>query len=75
MTIANNPQHVPLVIASLSASRNPHVVVSVTDLAGGSLGDFSVVLDTATRQEDGAVVDLLHVWDAYPLGRHHQVCC
>jgi len=60
MTMANNPQHVPLVIALASpvsvSSDNPHVVVSVTDLAGGSPGDFSVVLDTATRQEDGAVV-------------------
>merc|ERR1712142_995312 len=59
-TMANNPQHVPLVIALASpvsvSAENPHVVVSVTDLAGGSPGDFSVVLDTATRQEDGAVV-------------------
>jgi len=60
MTMANNPQHVPLVIALASpvsvSAENPHVVVSVTDLAGGTPGDFSVVLDTATRQEDGAVV-------------------
>jgi len=60
MTMANNPQHIPLVIALASpvsvSAENPHVVVSVTDLAGGSPGDFSVVLDTATRQEDGAVV-------------------
>jgi len=60
MTMANNPQHIPLVIALASpvsvSSDNPHVVVSVTDLAGGSPGDFSVVLETATRQEDGAVV-------------------
>jgi len=60
MTMANNPQHIPLVIALASpvsvSAENPHVVVSVTDLAGGAPGDFSVVLDTATRQEDGAVV-------------------
>merc|ERR1719431_1876982 len=60
MTMANNPQHIPLVIALASpvsvSAENPLVVVSVTDLAGGSPGDFSVVLDTATRQEDGAVV-------------------
>jgi len=60
MTMANNPQHIPLVIALASpvsvSAENPHVVVSVTDLAGGSPGEFSLVLDTATRQEDGAVV-------------------
>jgi len=60
VTMANNPQHIPLVIALASpvsvSAENPHVVVSVTDLAGGSPGDFSLVLDTATRQEDGAVV-------------------
>jgi len=59
-TMASNPQHIPLVIALASpvsvSAENPHVVVSVTDLAGGSPGDFSLVLDTATRQEDGAVV-------------------
>lgn len=60
VTMANNPQHIPVVIALASpvsvSAENPHVVVSVTDLAGGSPGDFSLVLDTATRQEDGAVV-------------------
>jgi len=60
MTMSNNPQHIPLVIALASpvsvSAENPHVVVSVTDLAGGSPGEFSLVLDTATRQEDGAVV-------------------
>jgi len=59
-TMSSNPQHIPLVIALASpvsvSSENPHVVVSVTDLTGGSPGDFSLVLDTATRQEDGAVV-------------------
>merc|ERR1711892_92287 len=60
VTMANNPQHIPVVIALASpvsvSAENPHVAVSVTDLAGGSPGDFSLVLDTATRQEDGAVV-------------------
>merc|ERR1711892_547803 len=59
-TMASNPQHIPVVIALASpvsvSAENPHVVVSVTDLAGGSPGDFALVLDTATRQEDGAVV-------------------
>merc|ERR1711892_1064585 len=60
VTMANNPQHIPVVIALASpvsvSAENPHVVVSVTNLAGGSPGDFALVLDTATRQEDGAVV-------------------
>eukprot|EP00092_Neocalanus_flemingeri_P015901 GFUD01017218.1.p1 GENE.GFUD01017218.1~~GFUD01017218.1.p1 ORF type:complete len:629 (-),score=198.59 GFUD01017218.1:211-2097(-) len=63
-TMASNPQHIPLVIALASpvsvSAENPHVVVSVTDLAGGSPGDFTLVLDTATRLEDGAVVAAKH---------------
>ena len=59
-TLASNPQHVPLVLAlasSVSVSAdNPNIVVSLTDLAGNSPGDFSVVLETATRVDDGAVV-------------------
>merc|ERR1712020_434791 len=38
------------------SAANPSVVLSLTDLAGNSPGDFSLVLETATRLEDGAVV-------------------
>merc|ERR1712227_258475 len=38
------------------SSDSPNIVVSLTDLAGNSPGDFSVDLETATRVEDGAVV-------------------
>jgi len=59
-TMASNPQHVPLAITLASAvavsAAEPNVVVSVTDLAGGSPGDMQVKLETATRLEDGAVV-------------------
>ena len=59
-TLASNPQFVPVVIALASpvsvSSDNPNIVVSLTDLAGNSPGDFSLVLETATRVEDGAVV-------------------
>jgi len=59
-TMASNPQHVPLAITLASAvavsAAEPSVVVSVTDLAGGSPGDMQVKLETATRLEDGAVV-------------------
>ena len=59
-TMSNNPQHVPVVLALASpvavSADNPHLVVSLTDLAGNSPGEFVVVLETATRQEDGAVV-------------------
>jgi len=59
-TLASNPQFVPVVLALASpvsvSSDNPNVVVSLTDLAGNSPGDFSVVLESATRVEDGAVV-------------------
>jgi len=59
-TLASNPQFVPVVVAlasSVSVSAdNPSLVLSLTDLAGDSPGDFSLVLETATRLEDGAVV-------------------
>jgi len=59
-TLASNPQHVPVCVSLASAvsvsSAEPNVVVAVTDLAGGSLGTMAVVLDTATRLQDGAVV-------------------
>ena len=52
-TLASNPQFVPVVIALASpvsvSSDLPNVVVSLTDLAGNSPGDFSVVLESATR--------------------------
>ena len=52
-TLASNPQFVPVVIAlagPVSVSSDlPNVVVSLTDLAGNSPGDFSVVLESATR--------------------------
>jgi oligosaccharyltransferase complex subunit delta (ribophorin II) len=59
-TMAANPQHVPLSVSLSSAvsvsAAESNVVVSVTDLAGGSPGPMTLVLDTATRLEDGAVV-------------------
>jgi len=59
-TLSSNPQFVPVVVALASpvavSSDNPSLVISLTDLAGESPGDFSLVLETATRQEDGAVV-------------------
>jgi len=59
-TMAANPQHVPLSVSLASAisvsSAEPNVVVSVTDLAGGNPGAMAVVLETATRVEDGAVI-------------------
>merc|ERR1719445_2765238 len=59
-TLAANPQYVPVVVALASpvsvSAANPSVVLSLTDLAGNSPGDFSLVLETATRLEDGAVV-------------------
>ena len=59
-TLAANPQYVPLSVSLASAvavsAAEPSVVVSVTDIAGGSPGAMTVVLDTATRLEDGAVV-------------------
>lgn len=59
-TLANNPQYVPLVVtlaSSVSVSAaEPNVVISLTDLNGNSPGEFSVVLETATRVDDGAVV-------------------
>jgi len=59
-TLASNPQYVPLSVSLASAiavsQAEPSVVVSVTDIAGGSPGAMQVVLDTATRLEDGAVI-------------------
>lgn len=59
-TMSSNPQHVPLSVSLASAvavsSVEPNVVISVTDLLGGNPGAMSLVLDTATRLEDGAVV-------------------
>jgi len=59
-TLAANPQYVPVVVALASpvsvSAENPSVVLSLTDLAGNSPGDFTLVLETATRLEDGAVV-------------------
>lgn len=59
-TMASNPQHIPLSVSLASAisvsAAEPSVVVSVTDVAGGSPGPMVVRLDTATRLEDGAVV-------------------
>ena len=59
-TLSSNPQFIPVVLALASpvsvSSDNPNIVVSLTDLAGNSPGDFSLVLETATRVEDGAVV-------------------
>ena len=58
--LAVNPQFVPVVVALASpvsvSAEAPSVVLSLTDLAGNSPGDFSLVLETATRLEDGAVV-------------------
>jgi len=61
LTMSNNPQYIPISVSLASpvslSSDNPHLVVSVTDLAGGSPpAAMEVVLDTATRQQDGAVV-------------------
>jgi len=61
LTMANNPQYIPLSVSLASpvsvSSDNPHLVVSVTDLAGGSPpAAMEVVLDSATRVQDGAVV-------------------
>jgi len=58
--LASNPQYVPVVVALASpvavSADNPNIVVSLTDLAGNSPGDFKLMLETATRVEDGAVV-------------------
>jgi len=59
-TMSANPQHVPLSVSLASAvavsAAEPNVVISVSDIAGGNPGSMNVVLDTATRLEDGAVV-------------------
>ena len=59
-TMSSNPQHVPLSVSLASAiavsAAEPNVVLSVTDIGGGSPGAMTVKLDTATRVEDGAVV-------------------
>ena len=59
-TMSSNPQHVPLSVSLASAiavsAAEPNVVLSVTDIGGGSPGAMTVKLDTATRIEDGAVV-------------------
>jgi len=59
-TMAENPQFIPLSVSLASpiavSADNPFVVVSVTNLAGGEVSDMELVLETATRQEDGAVV-------------------
>lgn len=61
LTMANNPQHVPLSVSLASpvavSAENPFVVVSVTNLAGEAVdADIELTLETATRLEDGAVV-------------------
>lgn len=61
LTMSNNPQYIPISVSLASpvsvSADNPHLVVSVTDLAGGSPpSDMEVVIATATRMEDGAVV-------------------
>lgn len=60
LTMANNKQHVPVSVSlagsvAVSASH-PVITVLVSDLAGGSLGQMEVTLDSATRQRDGAVI-------------------
>jgi len=59
-TMSANPQHVPLCVSLASAvsvsAAEPNVVISVSDIGGGDPGSMKVVLDTATRREDGAVV-------------------
>jgi len=60
LTLASNPQHVPVVISLASTAtvteQDPFVVLEVTDLAGGAIKDMSLTLQTATRLEDESVV-------------------
>jgi len=58
--MAENKQYIPISVSldsSVSVSMSsPVVTVVVSNLAGESPGDMSVTLDTATRQQDGAVI-------------------
>ena len=60
LTMANNKQHVPVSVSLAGSvavsSTHPVITVLVSDLAGGSLGQMEVTLDSATRQRDGAVI-------------------
>jgi len=60
LTLAANPQHVPVVLSLASTptvtEQDPFVVVEVTDLAGGAIDGMSLTLQTATRLDDESVV-------------------
>jgi len=60
LTLASNPQHVPIVISLASTNTvteaDPFVVLEVTDLAGGEVPHMTLSLETATRLEDESVV-------------------
>ncbi len=59
-TLSKNDYHVPVAITLESAptvsEASPTVKIRVTDVMGGSLGGMSVIIDSAMRMSDGAVV-------------------
>lgn len=58
--LSDNKNSVPVVVSRISSAsvnaKNPSVLISVTNLLGQTVGDVSVVAESAKRKEDGAVV-------------------
>lgn len=57
---SDSKNSIPVVVNRVSSSsvnaKNPSVLISVTDFLGQSLGQISVLAESAKRKEDGAVV-------------------
>ena len=59
-TMATNQYHIPVAITLASppavSDASPSVKVQVTNVMGGDLGPMTVQIDSAMRQDDGAVI-------------------
>ena len=59
-TLSSNDFHIPVAMTLASqpsvSDSSPKVTVQVTDVMGGDLGPMTVQIDSAMRQDDGAVV-------------------
>jgi len=59
-TLSTNDFHIPVALTLASqpsvSESSPKVSVQITDVMGGDLGPMTVQIDSAMRQDDGAVV-------------------
>ena len=60
ISLSKNDYHIPVAITLASppavSDNSPTVKVQVTDVMGGDLGPMTVQIDSAMRQDDGAVI-------------------